>query len=293
MPNGPSDAHLRVRVRFGVFELDQRAGELRKAGSRVRLAGQPLRLLERLLERPGDLVTREELRQELWSDDTFVDFERNLNSAIKRLRAALGASPENPRFIETLPRRGYRFLAPVERTASSIPPGHDSARPDVSSSPVSVDLPPAHPGPADTGDRPRKPERLVRWLIAAAALTLIAAGLAQFARRNRPAADHAIAVLPFVLAGAASPDDEYLAFGMSEALTTELSKLAALRVISQTSSMQYKDASRPLPQIAEELGVDLVIEGSVQREAHRIRITVQLIEAATDSHLWAESYERE
>jgi TolB-like protein/DNA-binding winged helix-turn-helix (wHTH) protein len=294
MAEGPSDAHLRVRVRFGVFELDQRAGELRKAGSRVRLAGQPLQLLERLLARPGDLVTREELRQELWSDDTFVDFERNLNSAIKRLRAALGDSAENPRFIETLPRRGYRFLAPVERlTVPSIPPGHDAGRPDVSSRPASVDLPPAPPDPADAADPARTREQLARWLIAVAALTLIAAGLAYFATRDRPAAPHAIAVLPFVLASAASPDDEYLAFGMSEALTTELSKLAALRVISQTSSMQYKDARRPLPQIAEDLGVDMVIEGSVQREGHRIRITVQLIEAATDSHLWARSYERE
>jgi TolB-like protein/DNA-binding winged helix-turn-helix (wHTH) protein/Tfp pilus assembly protein PilF len=291
MPDGPSETGPQVRVRFGVFELDRRTGELRRAGSRVRLAGQPLRLLERLLECPGDLVTREELRQELWSDDTFVDFELNLNSAIKRLRAALGDSAESPRFIETLPRRGYRFLPPVERIpAPSISPRRDPGPSDVLSSPESADLLPVDAGPAGTGHRRT---RFVRWLVAAATLTLIAAGLAHVAWPERPPAYRAIAVLPFVLPGADSAEDEYLAFGMSEALTTELSKLGALRVISQTSSMQYKDASRMLPRIAEELGVDLVIEGSVRREGNRIRITVQLIEAATDSHLWAESYQRE
>ena len=255
-----------------MFELDRRTGELRKAGSRVRLAAQPLRVLERLVEHAGDLVTRDELRQELWSDDTFVDFERNLNSAIKRLRLALGDSAESPRFIETLPRRGYRFLVPVERVpVPAVSPRHD-------------------PGPLDVARQPRL--RFVRWLAAAATLTLSAASVVYITWRGQPPAYHAIAVLPFALAGAGS-GDEYLAFGMSEALTTELSKLGAIRVISQTSAMQYKDANRTLPRIAEELGVDLIIEGSVRREGNRIRITVQLIEAAADSHLWAESYERE
>lgn len=290
MPDGPSNDGLRVRVRFGVFELDPRTGELRKAGSRVRLAGQPLRLLERLLERPGNLVTREELRQELWTEDTFVDFERNLNSAIKRLRAALGDSAESPRFIETLPRRGYRFLPPVERIPAPLPPRPDPS--DVVSRPVSTDLPAANAGTAGAGHG-RARHGLLLWLAAAATLTLISAGLALLAWRDRPPDYRAIAVLPFVLPGGDAGEDEYLAFGMSEALTTELSKLGALRVISQTSSMQYKDASRMLPRIAEELGVDLVIEGSVRREGNRLRITVQLIEAATDSHLWAESYQRE
>src|SRR5574339_1296560 len=128
MAEHPSSAKPAGRIRFGVFELDLRTGDLRKAGARVKLAGQPLRLLERLLERPGDLVTREELRQELWSDATFVDFERNLNSAIKRRRAALGDSADSPRFVETLPRRGYRFLAPIERIpAASVSPAADAA----------------------------------------------------------------------------------------------------------------------------------------------------------------------
>ena len=289
MTDRPSDADPRVRVRFGVFELDPRTGELRKAGSRVRLAGQPLRLLERLVERPGDLVTREELRRELWSDDTFVDFERNLNSAIKRLRGALGDSAETPRFIETLPRRGYRFLVPVERIAvhsepSSVPA---SAAPG---DPASEE--PRAPAEHRTNKSSRVNARLVPWLIAAVALAAFAVGLAHTVWRDRPPAYRTIAVLPFVL-GANAAEDEYLAFGLSEALITELSKQGSLRVISQTSSMQYKDAGKALPRIAEELGVDVVVEGSVQREGSRIRITVQLIEAATDSHLWAETYERE
>lgn len=119
MPASPGSAPRRVR--FGVFDLDLRCGELRKAGTRVRLAGQPLKILIRLLERPGDLVTRDELRQELWTADTFVDFERNLNSSIKRLRAALGDSADAPRFIETLPKRGYRFLVPTELVGEPAP----------------------------------------------------------------------------------------------------------------------------------------------------------------------------
>jgi TolB-like protein/DNA-binding winged helix-turn-helix (wHTH) protein/Tfp pilus assembly protein PilF len=281
-----------VRFRFGVFELDARTGELRKAGVRVRLAGQPLRLLERLLDRPGDLVTREELRQELWSEDTFVDFEHNLNSAIKRLRAALGDSAETPRFIETLPRRGYRFLAPIERIPLPPPDGVDRPQPADAPSPgASINQPaPEMPQNLPAPGRIRR----VGWLAAATMLVMIAAGaLGYSAWRDRQPSVRAIAVLPFVLANPASTEDEYIAFGMSEALITELSKLSGLRVISQTSSMQYKNAAKSLPAIAGELGVDAVVEGSVQREGNRIRITVQLIEAATDGHLWADNYERD
>ena len=294
------DPGRQVRFRFGVFELDGRTGELRKSGARVRLAGQPLRLLERLLDRPGDLVTREELERELWSDDTFVDFEHNLNSAMKRLRAALGDSAEHPRFIETLPRRGYRFLAPVERVGIAeaasqidrvVPAPTDVVRSPPDVAPHEDGAPPSRA--LATGPPAGARGSVVRWLAPAAVLLLIAAALLLYVRREPTQSFRSIAVLPFVLANAASPEDEYLAFGMSEALITQLSKLGGLRVISQTSSQQYKGAGKPLPQIAKELGVDVVVEGSVQREGGRIRITVQLIEAATDAHLWAETYERE
>lgn len=268
----------RTRVTFGVFEFDLRTGELRKGGARVRLAGQPARILARLVQRPGDLVTRDELRSELWTDSTFVDFERNLNSAMKRLRAALGDAADTPRFIETLPRRGYRFVAPVAYAADEPAAAGVRAESDHGRT----------PGPARG-----------RWISGgtAAGLALLAciAVLVMLAARPRPQprAYYAIAVLPFVLADADSTEDEYLAFGVAEALITELSRLGGPRVISQTSSLRYRNAGEKLPQIARELGVDAVVEGSVQREGSRVRITVQLIEAATDTHLWADTYERE
>lgn len=284
----------RGRVRFGLFELNLRTGELRKSGVRVRLAGQPLTVLERLVERPGDLVSREELRRELWPDSTFGDFERNLNSAMKRLRAALGDSADTPRFIETLPRRGYRFLAPVERIADPETRLESPALPDPIGGPLLLESPaPAGSADASAGGARlalSRPIRVLAGLVAFAGLAIIAV----LASRSEPSRGvRVLAVLPFVLAGGGSAEDDYLAFGLSEALIKELSRLDGPRIISQTSSMQYKDTGRTLPEIARDLGVDAVIEGSVQREGERVRITVQLIEAATDTHLWADSYERE
>jgi TolB-like protein len=271
--------------RFSVFELDVRTGELRKSGGRVRLSGQPIKLLERLIARPGELVTRDELQRELWSDDTFVDFERNLNSAMKRLRAALGDSAEVPRFIETLPRRGYRFLVPVERVVE--PRSFTDRLTESAGQPERVED--VGPGRGAAGAR-----RRATWSGAAITLAVaVAAALVYAAWSERPREFRTIAVLPFVLADADSSADEYLAFGLAEALSKELAKFASLRVVSQTTSQRYKDAGKTLPQIARELGLDVAVEGSVQREGHRIRITVQLIEAAGDTHLWAESYEQE
>jgi TolB-like protein len=223
-------------LRFDIYELDVRAGELRKRGVKLRLAGQPLQVLAMLLKRAGNLVTREELRAEIWAGDTFVDFDHSLHNAIARIRQVLGDSAQTPRYIETLPRRGYRFII-------------DDVKPEgVASRPAS--------GKADVH------------------------------------AIQAIAVLPLEdLSG--EPGHEYFADGMTEALITSLAKMKALRVISRTSAMQYKGARRSLPQIALELNVDAVIEGSVLRSGERVRITAQLIHAASDQHLWAESYERD
>jgi TolB-like protein/Tfp pilus assembly protein PilF len=226
-------------LRFDIFELDTRAGELRKRGVKLRLQGQPLQVLGALLSRAGDLVTREELRAEIWPGDTFVDFDHSLHNAIARIRETLGDSAETPRYIETLPRRGYRFIVAVDQVKA---------------------------------EAPRNP-----------------------IRRNHqidPLKIQAIAVLPLEnLSGDSNQD--YFADGMTEALITSLAKIKALRVISRTSAMQYKGARKLLPQIARELNVDAVIEGSVLRSGDRIRITAQLIHAGTDQHLWAESYERD
>ncbi len=222
-------------LRFDVFELDVRTGELRKRGVKQRLQGQPLQVLEKLLKRAGDLVTREELRAEIWAADTFVDFDHSLHNAIARVRETLGDSAESPRFIETLPRRGYRFIERVHEV------GEESASPRAR---------------VDAG-----PIRSLAVL---------------------PLDDHS-----------SEPGHEYFADGMTEALITSLAKIKALRVISRTSAMQYKGARKSLPQIARELNVDAVIEGSVLRSGNRVRIAAQLIHGATDQHLWAESYERD
>ncbi|MCI0535148.1 MAG: tetratricopeptide repeat protein [Verrucomicrobiales bacterium] len=231
-------------------------------------------MLQALLERPGEIVTRKELQERLWPADTFVEFENGLNNAISRLRETLGDSADSPRFIDTIPRRGYRFIAPVEPAGQPAPAAREPA-----------DAPTAH------ATRARKQWFLTAGLVLAGLVAVIA--YRQFNWRNMSI--NSVAVLPLVTVNVAegSPDDEYLAFGLTEALTAELSKIGALKVISQTSAMQYKGAQKSLPEIARELGVGAVVEGSVVRDENEIRVTVQLIEAATDTHLWAETYQRE
>src|SRR5947207_1440858 len=213
---------VRASVRFGAFELDQDAGELRKQGTRMKLQEQPLQMLQVLLQRPGEVVTREELQQKIWPSDTFVDFDHGINNAIKRLREALGDAAETPHYIETLPRRGYRFIGKIECEALRM-----------------------------------------RFL----------------------------AVLPLENLSH-DPQQEYFAEGLTEALITTLAKIGELRVVSRTSAMLYKNVRKPLSEIARELEVDAIVEGTVLRAGHRVRITAQLIDPMKESHLWAESYER-
>jgi len=246
------DANAGPRLlRFGVFEVDLRTGELRKQGLKVKLHGQPFQVLAMLLERPGELVTREEIREKLWPGDTFIDFEHSVNSSIKRLREALGDDRAAPRFIETLPRHGYRFIAPVE----AVVPPVAAVRGSTSLTALSL----------SKGEPPlRRP-----WVVALAAAILVVAlgvlfGLNVAGLRDRlltavggratmavPKIE-SIAVLPLAnLSG--DPAQEYFADGMTEALITDLGKIGALRVISRTSVMQYKGTKKPLPQIAREL----------------------------------------
>jgi len=210
-------------IQFGVFALDLRSGELRKQGAKVRLQEQPLQVLQILLENPGEVVTRDELRRRIWPANTFVDFDHGLNNAIKRLRAALGDTAERPRYIETLARKGYRCIA------------------TISEDPLRIE---------------------------------------------------SLAVLPLENLSR-DPEQEYFAEGMTEALITNLTKIGALRVVSRTSVMQYKGARKSLREIARELQVDGVVEGTVQRSGERLRISAQLLHAPSDTHLWAESYDRE
>src|SRR5882762_5035978 len=284
------DIHLRVRLRFGVFELDPRAGELRKHGLRVRLQEQPFQVLAMLLEHPGEVLTREELQRRLWPADTFVDFDHGLNKAISKIREALGDSAESPRFVETVARRGYRFLAEVKvADAASV----------LSPEPATQPHPTTEPG-----DRSNLPGKLamfkrhlpsLAWKISLFVLLLLVASLAAWKLHswNRPSlVIHSLAVLPLEsLSSDASQD--YFADGMTDELISDLGQISALRVISRTSVMAYKHARKPLPQIARELNVDAVVEGTVLRSGDQVRITAQLIEASTDKHLWSQSYEGE
>ena len=265
-------------IRFDSFELDIRAGELRKRGIKLRLHGQPLQVLAALLRRPGDLVTREELRAEIWTADTFVDFDHSLHNAIARLREVLGDSAETPRYIETLPRRGYRFIAPIEEVQAPRIGGENGSK---TGNAVAVAL------------RPKRGRALVLTLISCGAIGL--AGWAAWQHsyaKNTVLPIRSIAVLPMQNLSADAAQ-EYFADGMTDQLITELAKIGALRVTSRTSVMRYKGTKKALPEIARELNVDAIVEGSVIRSGQRVRVTAQLLQAPTDQHLWAETYDRD
>src|SRR5713226_3879390 len=292
MPN-PSESVRKVR--FASYEVDFRAGELLKNGRRIRLQDQPFQILAMLLEQPGGVVTREELRQRLWPTDTFVDFDHGLNNAINKLRDALNDSADGPRFIETLPRRGYRFIAEVNGQAStasraavlanSIEAGEiaRAVRPEETAT--------AKPSPAPSLHRVGK-----FWLAAASMGVAAAAILGLYLGRARPFGANAamkiqsVAVLPLDnLSG--DPTQEYFSDGMTDALTTYLAQMRGIRVISRTSAMHYRGTKKALPEIANELGVDAVVEGSASRSNGVIHVNAQLIYVPGDSHIWARSYE--
>jgi TolB-like protein/DNA-binding winged helix-turn-helix (wHTH) protein/Tfp pilus assembly protein PilF len=282
-------------VRFGTFEVSLQSGEVRKSGLRIRVQQQPLKLLEILLEHPGEVITREQLRSRVWPNESFGDFDQALNIAIGKLRSALGDSAENPRFIETLPKRGYRFIADVSVVDAEVRAKR--------AEPLSGDLPGSEhktePGDESQDARlavaPKRKPWLTQRVILALALILSLLILAIWLfrpRGNVPTGIRSLAVLPLEnLSGDASQN--YFADGMTDELITDLAQISALRVISRTSVMAYKGARKPLPQIARELNVDAVVEGSVLRSGDQVRITAQLIEASTDKHLWSQSYDGE
>jgi len=276
-------------VRFGTFEVDLQSGEVRKSGVRIRVQQQPIKVLEILLERPGEMVTREDLRRRVWPDENFGDFDQAVNVSIAKLRSALGDSAESPRYIETLPKRGYRFIAPVSVVDSEA--GADGAIAEEKSSALEE---------SRTGTGAVVSPRLVptsskrnKWLLPVAILAICGALLAFWIYRNEhklPVTIRSLAVLP--LDNLSGDDSQnYFADGMTDELITDLAKISALRVVSRTSVMQYKNSHKPLSQIARELDVDAVVEGSVLRSGQQVRITAQLIHAPADKHLWAESYQ--
>jgi TolB-like protein/DNA-binding winged helix-turn-helix (wHTH) protein/thioredoxin-like negative regulator of GroEL len=268
--------------RFGVFELDLASGELRKAGRAVRLAPQPTRVLITLVERGGRIVSRDELRASIWGNDTFVDFEQGVNFCIKQIRGALGDEADNPRFIETVPRRGYRLIAPIERLASTDAPA------SVHQAPVVV--------PVVSVGTTRPAWRRHTPAIAAAALLAVAAvALGLWATRSGPVAPPGrtmIAVLPFDNIGG-DRDQDYFAQGFTEELIAQLGRIDSARigVISRTSTLAYRGTRKSAAEIGRELGVQHLVEGTVRRSGDRVRINAQLIRVSDQSHVWAELYE--
>ena len=265
-------------VRFAPFELDVRSAELQSNGRKILLHEQPFQVLLALLERPGELISREELVQRLWPDGTFVDYERGLNKAVNKLRDALRDSADSPRFVETIPRRGYRFIAPVTHNGQAERPSAVNSR--------------------------SAPAKLVRRrsavLSAAAVVVLVAPWLLYIATRHpadraQPANSKVtLAVLPFDnLSG--DPEQEYFSDSMTEEMIAELGQLspAHLAIIARATSMQFKNSHKTAEQIGRELHVDCLPEGSVRRDAIHVRITAELIQAKDQTHLWAGSFDRD
>ena len=285
------------RVKFGDFIADLDSFELRKHGIRIKLQDQPFQILKLLLQRPGQLVTRDEFRMELWTESTFVDFDAGLNAAIRRLRDALNESAEQPRYIETLPRHGYRFIAAVE--VDTLPPA---------APPQAVQIPAPNGNEQKETEAPELPvpvkhatSRRPYWQkgLLAACLLLGALAVGAVTLRSKLFAHHSsssqissIAVLPLEnLSGDSSQD--YFAEGMTDALITDLAQIKQLHVISRTSTTRFRGSQKKVREIAKELGVDAVLEGAAVRSGDRVRIDAQLIRGDDDVHLWAKSYERD
>jgi TolB-like protein/DNA-binding winged helix-turn-helix (wHTH) protein/Flp pilus assembly protein TadD len=281
------------RIRTGLFEIDFASGELHKEGRKVPLQGQPLRVLAILLERPGEVISREELQTRLWPAETYVSFDEGLNTAIRKLRVALGDTAENPRFLETIPRRGYRFIAPVQATIPDL----------VTETPA--ETPTTTPGKVadvdQTGTAPATPGRRQRWTAISllVALILTMGGLAYFLHRQSlartlPMKRIMLAILPFQNLSN-DPQQEYFSDGLTEETITDFGQLSPeqLGVIARTSAMAYKHTNKTISEIGRDLGVDYVLEGSVRRSGSEVRVSAQLIRVSDQTHLWAKNYDRE
>jgi TolB-like protein/DNA-binding winged helix-turn-helix (wHTH) protein len=259
---------------FEAFTLDARTGELSHDGHRTPLRDQSVQLLLALLERPGELITREELTRRLWGTDTFVDFDRGLNKVVNHLRDALADSVEQPRFIETLPRKGYRFIAPVTSVGDDV---ESVAR--------------------ESAARPSSFGRRVSLVVVAVAIGVaVGAGIGELRKwmAQRTASPHiaALAVMPLENLSR-DPEQQYFADGLTDALITDLVKIGTVRVTSRTTVTRYRGTKKSIKEIGRELNVDAVVEGTVTYSGRRLRITAQLIQVSTDMHLWADAYERD
>jgi TolB-like protein/DNA-binding winged helix-turn-helix (wHTH) protein/Tfp pilus assembly protein PilF len=298
--------HPAKLVRFGVFEIDLEAAELRKQGRKLKLQDQPFQILLLLLEHRGGLVSRDELKHRLWPNDTFVDFDHSLNTAVMRLREVLGDSSESPRFIETVPKRGYRFIAPIDVITAPIQEGQVRVHIEALTPGSGIAVAAAAGGlPEDSTQaagierlkkQPGRSERIIKRtgiIVASAALIV---GIAAYsihevkASRAKSQRITSLVVLPLENVSG-DKDQDYFADGMTDELIAHLAKIRSLRIISRTTAMAYKDNRKPLSEIARNLNVDGVVEGTVLRAGNRVRITAELVQVSTDRQIWAESYE--
>jgi TolB-like protein/DNA-binding winged helix-turn-helix (wHTH) protein len=288
------------QYRFAEFQLDCASFELRRLGraqksERISLERIPMELLILLLERQGSVVTRQEIVDRLWGKDVFVDTEHGINTAVRKIRQALRDDPEQPRFILTVSGKGYRFVAGENgNQRSAAPLETPTAIPERELPPSGSDVP--HRGrvaavmPAVQNNRAKL--AIVIAVCVVVAVILISFLRYRMARANQASQIHSIAVIPLAnLSGDAAQD--YFADGMTDELITALAKNRTLRIVSRTSVMQYKGVNRPVRDLARELAVDGILEGSIERTPNRVHMTVQLIYAPTDSHVWAESYDRD
>ncbi|MDE3179228.1 MAG: winged helix-turn-helix domain-containing protein [Acidobacteriota bacterium] len=293
-------------ISFGVFELNLKDSEVRKDGYSVKLAPQPFSVLALLASRAGQVVAREEIQRLVWGEDTFVDFDLGLNQCIRQIRSALGDDAQSPRYIETLSRKGYRFIAPVktEPVESETPdpvaksaiglPGQVLGETPGAANPSQAEKLPPHLAGVPNPSRIR---RRTLWVVIGACIAVVIAliivlGPGGLDITYNPANSiRSLAVLPFRNLSA-DPSQEYFTEGVTDQLITDLAQIPTLRIISRTSVTQYKDTRKSLPVIAGELKVDAVVEGSVARSGNRVRITAQLVEAHPERHLWAKTFER-
>jgi FimV-like protein len=288
---------------FGPYEVRTRSREVYKNGIKLKLRSQPFEVLLTLVEHSRDVVTREELRGRLWPSDTFVDFEHGLNTAITELRGLLNDSASEPRYIETLPKLGYRIVVPVEVVEPAVPSGPLQKGVTQQEAMVAESLPtPAGPAPVDeSSGSVRNALTQKRWTIPAVIVVILILGLAAYVEwshlRARAQASNGramLAVLPFEnLTGDASQD--YFSDGLTEEMITQLGQLDPqhLGVIARTSVMHYKHSQQPLQQIGRELGVQYVLEGGVRRDSNNVRISAQLIQMKDQTRLWSRQYDRE
>jgi TolB-like protein/DNA-binding winged helix-turn-helix (wHTH) protein len=282
-----------VVYQFGDFSLHCGKFELCRKGRRLKLERKPLELLVLLVTKHGQVVTRNEISQCLWEREVFVDIEHGINTAIRKIRQVLGDSSDLPRFVQTISGSGYRFIAPVTAVEPEVtePTQPSADLIDGPPAPPEISATPVIPSPAKSHQR--------LWVVAALCAAVLIAILtlgphplaARFLDRHTHLAIASLAVLPLAnLSG--DPNDEYFADGMTDELTTMLARDSTLRIVSRTSAMQFKDAHRSLPEIARALNVDAILEGSISRSGQQVHMTLQLIRGDTDSHLWAESYDR-